>query len=183
VEFPAYLAALEQNKQAANPSQLVRIQKPSRAPDFSVASNGDLLVSIPDFQLDVPAPSQLKGSAIGGPPANVYRIAAPSVQLALSVFLDRSNPSVAPTLKAKVTSFTLDTGASVKAIDQDEASAQPLNAIVARVVTAGLSSKIVGQTFDLPVSALNRPEVALVDVQPLDPSGWLRLILAPRPQG
>ncbi len=183
VEFPAYLEAVQQGQQAGNASQLVRILKPSRAPDYSVASNGDLLVSIPDFQLDVPAPSQLKGGAVGGPAASVYRIAAPSVQLGLSVFLDRSNPAVPPALKAKVTSFNLDPKFSVKAIDKDEASAQPLNPIVSRVVSAGLSSKIVGQTFDLPVAALNRPDVALVDVSPLDPSGWLRLILAPRPQG
>ena len=184
VEFPSYLDLVKQGQKNGKTPQVIRVQKPSRAPDFGVGSNGDLLISVPDFQIDIPAPPQIAGGgAIAGPAASVYRISAPSANVGLSLFLDRSNPAAPPTLKAKVTSFNLDPKLSVKAIQQDEGAAQALNPILARLVSTGLSSRIVGQTFDLPVSALNRPDVALMDVSPLDPSGWLRLILMPLPRG
>jgi hypothetical protein len=183
VDFPAYLQSVQSGVPEGKPATIVRLMKPSRPPEFSVGTNGDLIVLVSDFQLDVPAPTQVAGGIAGSPPASVYRLKSPLAKIGLGLYLDRSNPAVPPALKAKVTSINLEPNSSVLAIQQDEAAATALNPLMARVVTTAFGTRVVGQSFDLPISALNRPDISLIDISPLDPSGWFRLVLSAHPQG
>lgn len=181
VDFATYQAAVQTAKAANNPKvQAIRVQRPKRAPQFSVDRNGNLVAHIRDLVLEVPAPPAAAKGGLGTPPAQIYRLQAPEAELSVALNIT-PDPSGGPgKVQARIVGFEAGEDATVLAINEDEAQATALNRFTSTIVLAAFGSKLTGQTADLPVDTLNLPGFELTSISPIDPTGWMRIVLTPR---
>jgi hypothetical protein len=183
VDFAKFVAATNEARAANDPKvQALRVKKPGQSPEFSVDRNGALVAIVHDFSLEVPAPEAAAKGGLTGPPARIYRIEAPAAEFAISFQVAPAQNDQPIRLKGKVEGFDAGPGAKVFAINDDEAKAQQLSALTAQIVLAGFRGKIQGQPIDVPLADLNIPGFTLNSVSPVDPSGWMRVILTPIPR-
>ena len=177
VDFSRYLSTVEESTPAG--SQAIRVMKPTKEIAAEVDAQGRLVILVPDFTIDLPAPaSAAKGGALTGPPAKVYRITTELAEFSVSIGLDLGKG--VPRAVGKLEAFDAGPNVRVLAINDDEANAQPLNAFTARIIANTFAAKLAGRPLDFPIPGLESAPVAITDASPLDPSGWMRLTVYPR---
>ncbi|WZO97224.1 hypothetical protein EP7_004247 [Isosphaeraceae bacterium EP7] len=183
VDFNAYREAVAAAKALNDPAaQAIRVKKPSKPPEFEADAKGNLVALVKDFQLEVPAPPQAaKGGGLIGPPAQIYRIVSPQAEFAISVQIAPETPTSPLRLTGRVEEFDPGLGTKIYAINDDESKAVPLSGLTTNIVLAAARLKIQGQPLDLPLSNLPLRGFIIREVSPLDPTGWMRLVLARDP--
>lgn len=164
----ALLQAAQTRKPNNPKEQVARVFKPTRAPEFAADANGNLVALLHDFQVDVPAP--------GG---QLYRVQSPLVEVLVSfgVQTDLSNGSAVFT--GKLVDLNFGARATVSQLGADgETVAQriALGGVFLNLIRAGARNR----PIELPLPTQNLRGFALASVSPLDPSGWMRVILTPR---
>ena len=168
------------SRAANDPSvQAIRVKKPGRSPEFSVDRNGFLVAIVHDFALEVPAPASAARGGIFGPAAQVYRIEAPDAEFSISFQITPAKDQLPVRLTGRIQGFDPGPGAKVFGVNQDETKATQLTAFTATTVLGVFGSKLKGQPIDAPLGELNIPGFTLTGVSPVDPTGWMRVILTP----
>lgn len=181
-DFGTYLAEVRRAREANNPEvQAIRVFKPERPLEAAADKDGNLVLVVPDFTIDVPAPPQaVRGGALTGPPAQVYRLKAARAEFTLAVHLEPAAAGQPPRLVGQVVGFDGGPNVQILAINESEEAARPLNALTSRVVAVAFGNQLAGLPLNLPLDRLATGQVALVDASPLDPSGWMRLVFQTR---
>ena len=176
VDYPTFLKAVETARTANDPKVLaIRIKRPTRAPDFGADERGNLVAVVHDFHLEVPAPRQVAGGGLAGPPARVYRIVAPEAEFTISFKVESPGPNQPLHFAGRVETFDPGPGAKVYAVTDDETKATPLNPVPTALFYGVFRSRIQGQPIDLPLTDLPLRGFTIRSVSPLDPSGWIRV--------
>jgi len=134
---------------------------------------------VPDFQIEVPAPPQAAKGGVGGPPARVYRITSPQAEFTVSFKVTPETATEPMRFSGHVEDFDPGPGSKVLAVNEDEDKAEPLTAFTGAFVSGILRTKLRGKPFDVPLNNVKLKGFAINSVYPLDPSGWLRVVLVP----
>ena len=182
VSFADFMKAADDAK-AFNDTKGVtlRIKKPSRAPEFAVDAKGRLVAIVHDLQVDLPVPPKATaGGGVAGPPAKVYRIIAPVVELALVFKITPGVGNKQARFEGKVEDFDL-TGAKIFAINDDENKAVSLTAFSAGLVLGLARAKVMSSPIDTLLPRLDLRGFEASEIGTLDPSGWLRVVLVRDP--
>ncbi len=183
VDFPTYLKAVTDSRAANDPAvQAIRVKKPGRAPEFSVERNGYLVAIVHDFALEVPAPAAAAKGGLFGPPAQIYRIEAPDAEFVISFQVAPATGDLPVRLTGRIESFDAGPGSKVIAINDDETKGSALTAFTATTVMNVFGQKLKGQPIDAPLGDLKIPGFTLTSVSPIDPTGWMRVVLTPQAQ-
>jgi hypothetical protein len=161
----------EANASGDRNRRAIRVKKPDKPPIFAADARGRLVAMIDGFEIDVPAPSNMGN-------AKAFRIVAPKAEVSLEIDV-LPQPGAPPRIKARVVEF--DPGRDFKAYELGKGEPRLLNAIQSRVLVAGLSAGVEQQVLDVPLSGVALPGLALASASPLDPSGWMRVVLVPVP--
>ena len=141
--------------------------------------DGHLVVIVHDFVLEFPAPAATAKGLFGAPPAKIYRIIAPQAEFVFSLNLV-PDPSGGPgRLVMKVENFDEGPGATILTIFDDESKTTTMNRFTSGLVFKGFGNQLRTQSFDAPLGSLNLPGFALTSVSPIDPTGWMRVVLSP----
>ena len=82
-------------------------------------------------------------------------------------------------LTGRVEGFDAGPGAKVFALNEDENKPVPLPAFTSAIALGVLRNRIQGQPIDVPLNDPNLRGLAINHVSPLDPSGWMRVVLTP----
>jgi hypothetical protein len=179
VDFATFSKAVATAQAANDPKVLaVRIKRPGVAPEFSADSRGFLVALVHDFAIEVPAPAQAARGGLFGPAARIYRLEAPNAEFDISFKVVLSETGVPVRLTGRIEDFDPGPGAGVFAIDQDEEKAARLNAFTSTIVLNAFRTKLRGQPIDVPFGKVNLPNFSIASVSGLDPSGWMRIVLA-----
>jgi hypothetical protein len=126
----------------------------------------------------VPAPpGSAGGGFFRGPRARVYRIAAPEAEFVISFAIEPERDQLPIRLSGRIEAVEFGANTTVTGLVEDEEKGTRLNRILASAVLATVRSKLQGQPINVPLSAVRLPGFALASVSPLDPSGWIRVIL------
>jgi hypothetical protein len=181
-DFATFSRAVEEARAADDPSvTALRVRRPKEAPQFTADRNGNLVVVVRDFLIDVPAPPAAARGGIAGPPARIYRIEAPAAEFALTIRLEPGANGGPPRLTARVASFDPGPGAKLLAINEDESNPTEINAFTTALVLGVIRTRVQGRPIDLALDAASVPGFTLRSVSDLDPSGWMRLVLQKTP--
>ena len=178
VDFATYSKAVEDTRAANDPAvTAIRIHRPGRAPLFSADRNGFLVALVRDFTIDVPAPPAAARGGIAGPPARIYRLVAPNAEFQLSLHFVQPDPAQPMRVQGRVEGFDAGPGAKVLAIMEDETKPAELTRFSGAIVLAAVANRLKGRPFDepLPVGAI--PNMQVVSVSDLHPTGWMRVML------
>ncbi len=181
-DWPTFLAAVKGSSNATGgATQAVRVFKPTEPLQVSSDAAGNLVLLARDFTIEVPAPPQAaNGGAVLGPKAKVYRLKMAQAEISLA-FEVQPDPAGGPArLVGKVAGFDPGTSVTVTAIDEDETKGTTMNAFTSRIIASAFGTRVTGLPLDVPLDRLAGSPVALTSASKLDPSGWMRLILAPR---
>lgn len=178
-DWATFSQQVEQARQTTDREvQAIRVFKPDQPLQVMADADGNLVLIAPDFTIDVPAPpAAARGGALTGPPARVYRIKAKQAEFAIAFELRPALGAEPPHIVGKVMGFDPGANVQVLAINEDEEQAVSLNALTARIIASAFGSKITGLPFDAPIDTLANAPVDLVSASPLDPTGWMRLVL------
>lgn len=180
VDDAAYLAAVTAAQEAGGAGHAaLRLHRPSAPPRFAADDQGNLVAVIDDLRLDISAPPEAARGGLAGPPARYYRLEAPHAEFAVSFALEPSADGP-PRLTGRVVSFDPGPGTTIAAVLDDPAQPARLNAITSAVIVGVLRSRVQGRPLDVPLNRADLPGYQLRNVSPLDPSGWLRVVLNPR---
>ena len=184
VDFPTFLEQIAEARAANDPkTTALRIRKPTEAPEFAADERGFLVALVRDFQMDVPAPPGAENGGFAGPKARVYRLVVPTAELALSFKAGSDTPGGRPTMvDAKIEDFVHSANSKVLAIFDDEATAVPLDPFRANIVLGGFRTKLQQTPIHVPLTGLKLQGFDIASISPLDPSGWMRVVLAPNGQ-
>jgi hypothetical protein len=181
VDFPTYLAKVKQTREGDGRSTAIRVFKPEGPIEASADAEGRLVLVVPNFAIEVPAPEQAtRGGALTGPPAQVYRIKAQRAEFTFSVRIEPPVENSPARVVGKVIGFDGGPNIQVLAINQDEGKAVALNAITGRIIATAFSTQLSRIPIDQPIKQLAGADFALVDSTPLDPTGWMRLVFQAR---
>lgn len=180
VDYATYLRAVADARAAYNPKvTAIRVNRPSRAPEFAADARGFLVAVVHDLQIEVPAPEQAAKGGVAGPPAQVYRITAPDAEFAVSFAVTPQSSTSPMRLTGRVEGFDPGPGSQVFAVNDDEAKAAPLTAFTSTFVLGIIRARLQGQPIDVPLKPAQLRGFAINRVSPLDPSGWMRVVLTP----
>jgi hypothetical protein len=166
-------------------SQVIRVTKPGRAPEFGVDARGFLVAIVHDLVLDVPVPPQLASSPLAGAKAKIYRLQARTAEFVFEI-KPVTEPDGTIRMTGGLKEFTPEPGSRVLAINEDEAKALPLDPFRATFVYQGFAQAIRAKPLNAPLENLKLKGYKITSVSDLDPSGWLRIVLTPtgeRPLG
>ncbi len=178
VGYADFLAAVKEARLANDPKVMaIRAKRPETPPDFGADALGNLVAIVHELQVDVPAPPQAAAGGFSGPPAQVYRISAPSAEFAINFQITPETERSPVRLSGKIASFDPGPGARILAINEDETKAAPLNAFASNLILGVIRGKVVGQPIDVPLSNMKLRGFAIREVSPLEPSGWIRVNL------
>jgi hypothetical protein len=181
VSWDTFSKAVDTARAANDPKVMaIRVKRPDRSPVFSADKNGYLIALVHDFAIEVPVPEQAR--TIGGAPARIYRLEAQEAEVAISFKIAPPSGKVPIKLSGRIEAFDPGPNAKVFAITDDEAKAAELNRLAAALVFAGFGTKLRGQPIDVSLSQIELPNFELGSVTPLDPTGWIRFVLTPKPQ-
>ncbi len=173
VAYPTFLKAVEESRAANNPKvTAVRFKKPTVAPEFAADERGYLVILVRDFQMDVPAPP---GGLLGGN-TKVLRFLVPTAEFILS-FRVASGPNQPLEFDAKVEDLVWGPGSKVQTIGDDETKANTLGPFQSNIALAGFRTKLQQVPIKAPLSSLKLQGFDIAQVSPLDPSGWMRVVL------
>jgi hypothetical protein len=177
-DYATFLKSVEATREANDPKVVaVRVKRPSQAPQFAADARGFLVASVPDFQMDVPAPAQAVRGGLAGPPAQVYRFVSPRAEVVISFKIAMQTEKSPVRLTGQVEEFDPGNGAKVFAINQDESKPQQLQPFPSVIALGVLKNKLRGQPINVPLSNLQLRGFAIQEVTALDPSGWIRVNL------
>jgi hypothetical protein len=183
VDFATFLKNIEEARAANSPNvTAIRLKKPSTAPEFGSDDRGFLVVIVRDFQMDVPAPPGSENGGLLGAKARVLRFLVPSAEFILS-YKTVANGSNPPTeLDVKVEDFVHSTNSKVQTIFDDETKPTTMGPFQANLALLGFKNKLSQVPIKLPLTSLEIPGFNLTQISPLDPSGWVRVVLSPNGQ-
>jgi hypothetical protein len=177
VDFATYAQTVEDIRTGRKPKgTALRITRPAQLPDFSTDKRGFLVALLHDLQLDVPAPS-LEARGVIGPPAKIYRIRMPNVELAASYQFDVPSPR-SLRLRLKIEDFTPGAGSEVLAIGDDLTKAPSLSRFSTGIVIGALGARLRTRPFEIFPDQSPLQGFTVHSVSPLDPSGWARVNLS-----
>ncbi len=174
VDYPTFIKNIDDARAANNPKvTAIRVKKPTVPPEFAADSRGFLVILVRDFQLEVPAPP---GGLLGGN-AKVLRFLVPTAEFVLS-FHAVDAPSGRPNvIDAKVEDLVWGAGSKVQTIGDDESKPTTMGPFQANIALAGFRTKLQQVPIQAPLTSLKIPGFDLAQVSPLDPSGWIRVVL------
>lgn len=180
VDYATFLKEIDEARKADDPNVLaVRVIKPSQPPEFCADREGRLIALLHGVAIEVPAPTAANRGGITGPPAKVFRLEFANAEVAISFEVQPATGTLPVRISGRVENFEAGPGAKVFALNDDESKPVELNAISRTLVLGIATRRIKGQPIDQPLSALNLPGYTLRSVSPLDPTGWLRIVLMP----
>jgi hypothetical protein len=178
VDFATYAKVVDEIHKADDPESVaLRFQKPKRPAEFITDARGLLVVFLHDLVVDVPAPTRAgRGGAISGPPAKIYRLTAPEAELAIAFKVDPAvDEAHHAVVRGKLAAWDPGPKARVYAIMDDEKKATPLTNFSSALVLRFFGARLQTETVDIPVDRIKLRGLALQNVSPLDPSGWLHV--------
>ncbi len=184
VDFATYLKNIDEARAANNPNvTALRIKKPGVPPEFAADERGYLVVMVRDFQMDVPAPPGAENGGILGAKARVLRFLVPTAEFILS-YKGTANADGTPLkeLDARVEDFVSSTNSKVQTLFDDESKPTTMGPFQANIALLGFKNKLKQVPIKVPLSSLDIPGFNLTEISPLDPSGWLRVVLTPNGQ-
>lgn len=181
-EYAAFYKAVEAAR-AANDSAAIpiRVYRPETPPEFTTSPDGKLVVVVRDFQVEVgvPRPTGI-GNLLGGGAARVYRYRAPVAELTVSFQVLPPAAGQPLRLSGKIDAIDLGTNSKVESVGAQEDEAQPVSNLMRAAAVSVLMGRVAGQDIELPLTAVQIPQgFAIKSVSPLDPTGWMRLVLTP----
>jgi hypothetical protein len=175
-EFIGKVNEMDANKGAD--SQVIRITRPKRAPEFGVDARGFLVAIVHDLVIDLPVPPQVANSAFGGARAKVYRLQAKTAEFVFEI-KPVTEPNGSIRLTGNLKEFTPEPGSRVFAINDDEAKALPLDPFRATFVYTGFAQAIRAKPLNVPLENLKLKGYNITSISDLDPTGWMRIVLTP----
>ena len=176
VDYPTFLKTVEEARAANDPKvTALRIKRPSVAPEVAADARGYLVILVKDFQLDVPAPP---GGLLGGN-VKVLRFLVPTAEFVLSFTVPPREADKELVLDAKVENFVYGVTSKVQTIGEDESQVTTLGPFQGNIALAGFRTKLQQVPIHAPLSNLNLQGFDIGEVSPLDPSGWMRVVLVP----
>jgi len=179
VDFATFSRAVDEARASNDPSVVaIRVKRSGQAPEFSADANGNLVVVVHDFALEVPAPAQAARGGFSGPPAKIYLFSAPRAEITMSIKITPASGNVPMHVSARVLGFEAGPGSQVFAINDDEKNPTPLNAFTAAIAFRLLGTRLSGMPIEQTPPAFNLRGYQLASVSPIDPSGWIRVVLA-----
>jgi hypothetical protein len=180
VDFATFLKNVQEARAANNPNvTAIRIKKPGVPPEFAVDDRGFLVILVREFQMDVPA---LPGAERGGllmPASRVIRFLIPTAEFVLSYKVPAEGSGPPTELDAKVEDFIPSAGTKVQTLFDDESKPTTMGPFQANIALAGFKLKLQQSPIKVPLTSLNIPGFSLSKISPLDPSGWMRVVLMP----
>lgn len=181
VDFQTFAKAVATARAANDPKVIaIRIKRPGVSPEFTTDAKGHLVALVHDFAVEVPAPPQAaRGGALTGPAANIYMLAAPEAEFVISFKIEPAHEQVPIHLAGRIEAFDPGPNAKVYAINEDESKAVPLTTFTSAIVLRVFGTKLQGQPVDVPLGAVNLRGYTLASASALDPSGWIRFVMAP----
>jgi hypothetical protein len=178
-DWESFSKAVDTARAANDPKVLaIRVKRPTRPPAFSVDKDGNLVALVRDFVLEAPVPDQAPKV---GPPARIYRFDAPEAEFSISFKVLPASGSTPIKFAARIEGFDPGPGARIFAINDDESKAAELNRFTGALIFGAFGTKLRGQPIDVPLTQLDLRGYELSSVSPLDPSGWMRVVLKPKP--
>jgi hypothetical protein len=183
IDFATFLKNIDEAKAANNPQvTALRIKKPAVPPEFASDERGYLVILVKDFQMDVPSPPGMERGGLMGPPSKVMRFLVPIAEFTLS-YKVASNGSSPPTeLDVKVEDFVPSGNSKVQTLFDDEAKPTTMGPFQANLALLAFKNKLMQVPIKAPLTTLNIPGFSLTQISPLDPSGWMRVVLMPNGQ-
>ena len=179
VEYATFLKSIDEARAANNPKvTAIRIKKPTVAPEFSADERGFLVAVVRDFQMEVPAPP---GGVLGGN-AKVLRFIIPNAEFVLSFTVKKAAPGQPIELDAKVEDLVYGTNSKVQSIGDDDTKPTTLGPLPANFALLGFKNKLKEVPIKAPLASVKIPGFDIGEVSPLDPSGWMRVVLVPNGQ-
>ncbi len=179
--FADFLAKVKETRGGGGGSAAIRLFKPEKPIEASTDADGHLVLVVPDFAIDVPAPEQAtKGGALTGPPAQIYRIKADRAEFTIEVSIQPPVENSPARIVGKILGFDGGPNLQVLAINEDEAQPVTLSALTGRIIATGFGAQLSRIPIDQPIKQLANAPVELVDSTPLDPTGWMRLVFRAR---
>ena len=180
VDFPTFLKNIDEARAANNPQvTAIRIKKPTVPPEFAPDERGYLVVLVKDFQMDVPAPPGAERGGLMGAPSKILRFLVPTAEFTLS-YKVASNGSGPPTeLDVKVEDFVPSANSKVQTLFDDESKPTTMGPFQGNLALLGFKNKLTQVPIKAPLTSLNIPGFSLTGISPLDPSGWMRVVLTP----
>lgn len=181
-DHAAHIKAVDEGVESQDPKALaVRVFRPEGAPDFAADQNGNLVVLVPGLKVDIPVPANARNRALGAlPPAKIYRLESPLAEVVLSFRFEPQDGNGPDRIVGQIQSLDLGATARILALDdEDEAKTTPLNAFAGAFVLGLARSRVQGLPVTLPLSILPLPPLTVRSLSPLDPSGWIRLVVEP----
>jgi hypothetical protein len=183
VDWETFSKAVDTARAANDPKvAAIRVKRPGRSPEFSADKAGNLVAIVHDLAVEVPVPAAAaKSGLFAGPPARIYRLEAPSAEISISFKITPASDVIPVKLSGRVESFEPGPGAKVFAINEDETKASELSVFTSRIIFGVLGTRLHGQPVDVPLGMINLPGYELDSVSALHPTGWIRVVLTPKP--
>ena len=129
--------------------------------------------------MEVPAPPGAEKGGLLGAPSKVLRFVVPTAEFTLS-YKVATNASGPPTeIDAKVEDFVPSANSKVQTIFDDEAKPTTMGPFQANLALLGFKNKLQQVPIKVPLTSLTIPGFSLTEISPLDPSGWMRVVLSP----
>lgn len=178
-DYAAFLKAIDEARATKNSKNTaIRLRRPSRAPEFGADAQGNLVVLIHDLHVELPAPASAPG---GGavPRAKVYRMVSPLAEVSLALTLEPASGDAPMRVKGRIAGFDPGPAAKMFAVQDDESKAQPMTTFTSALIFGLARARLQALTFDVPLNDLKLKGVTVRSVSPLDPSGWVRVVLDP----
>ena len=179
VDYATFLKTIDEARAANDPKvTALRIKKPTTAPEFAADARGFLVILVRDFQVEVPAPP---GGLLGGN-AKVLRFLVPIAEFVISFTIDRKEADKPFILDAKVQDFVFSQNSKVQTIGDDENNPSTMGPFQSTIALNGFRAKLQQVPIHAPLANLNLQGFDINEVSPLDPSGWMRVVLVPNGQ-
>ena len=179
VDYPTFLKTVDESRAANDPKvTALRLKRPATAPEVAADARGYLVILVKDFQLDVPAPP---GGLLGGN-VKVLRFLVPTAEFVLSFTVPAREADKEMILDAKVEDFVYGITSKVQTIGDDESQVTTLGPFQGNIALAGFRTKLQQVPIHAPLGNLKIQGFDINEVSPLDPSGWMRVVLAPNGQ-
>jgi len=179
VDYSTFLKTINDVRAANNPKvTALRIKKPTTPPEFAADSRGFLVILVRDFQLEVPAPA---GGLLGGN-VKVLRFLVPNAEFVLSFSIPPRDTDKPLEFDAKVEDFVFSPSSKVQTIGDDDTKPTTMGPFQATIALNGFRTKLQQVPIKAPLTNLNLRGFDIGEVSPLDPSGWMRVVLVPNGQ-